>query len=366
MKITSLRLNINQFVCFAICLALMLVIPITRDHKILGMNIEKSTDNTDEKDVPLTHNPDGSITVNTTKIGNEIIGYGGPTPVEINVVDGKISKVKILPNNETPEYIGAVENSYLLDSLEGMTLKEAAEAKLDGVSGATYSSNAVIGNIKAGVNYAMNQSVSEQPAESPEHPLDAKWYVTIAVILCGAIIPLFLKSRGYRYVQLLLDVVILGFWGGIFLSYSIMVSALSNGLWRVILIPVALLLVTAFIYPMFGKMNHYCNWLCPYGAIQELASKCFPKKLAVKEKTSRYLTTARNILWFGLMWLLWTGIWFDWMGYEPFAAFFFNDASWVVLGIAGVFLVLSFFIQRPYCRFVCPTGTLFKLSEGQK
>lgn len=358
----TLNLRINQFVCFAICLLLMLVIPITRDHRIFGFDI-KSGD--DDKVETVRTTPDGEIVVNTTDIGKDIIGYGGTTPVEITIKDGHILKVVTLPNQETPEFYGAVRNSDLLESLDGLTLEEAANAPLDGVSGATYSSNAIIKNIRLGVNYALDESHLPPKEANGAGELDFRWYATLFIILCGAVIPLFLKNMKYRYLQLILNVAILGFWGGTFISYSIMVSALSNGITRIVLIPVALMLVTAFIYPMFGKVNHYCTWLCPYGSLQELVGKCCPVKIKISQLVAKWLSTGRQVLWFGLMWLLWTGLWFDWMGYEPFAAFFFHDASWVTLGIAIGFVVLSLFVQRPYCRFVCPTGSLFKFSEGR-
>lgn len=363
MKKNKLEIRVGQYVCFAICLLLMIVVPITRDHKLIGFNLPVG--DSEEKVETLTENPDGTMVINTTDIGKNIIGYGGPTPLEITVKDNRIVKVKTLPNQETPEFFGAIRNSDMLESFEGMTLQEATFPHVDGVSGATYSSRAVINNVKAAAAYAINEKVEETPAQSG-HELDFKWCATIVIILMGAVIPLFLKNKNYRYLQLILNVVVLGFWGGTFISYSLMVSYLSNGITQVVLIPAALMLVTAFIYPMFGKVNHYCTWICPYGSIQDLAGKCFKKKLNIPTSLGKYLTVFREVLWFVLMWLLWTGLWFDWMGYEPFAAFFIKDASPAVLGIAGGFLVLSLFVQRPYCRFVCPTGSLFKFSEGRR
>lgn len=342
----------------------MLIVPIVHSNKLIG--IELGRDAEEEATPTMTVASDGTITVNTTEIGKDIIGYAGPTPVEITIADGKIKKIKPLQNRETPEFYGAVRNSNLFESLDGKTLAEAAETRLDGVSGATYTSSALIQNIRAGVNYALDEGSTAAVAAPAETPLGLKFYFTLVVVACGALLPLWLKSRKYRYLQLALNVGILGFWGGTFVSYSLMVSYLTNGITQVALIPVALMLVTAFIYPMFGKVDYYCTWLCPYGALQELAGKVVKWKLPVSTKVAKGLGVFRNVLWFALMWLLWTGLWFDWMGYEPFAAFFFKDASPVVLGIAGGFILLSLVVQRPYCRFVCPTGSLFKLAEGRK
>lgn len=360
-KITT-KLRIRQFSCFIVCLLLMLVVPIWRDHKIIGINLPH--EGNVENEIETIRKTDNGFIINTTKICKDITGYGGATPVEITVTDGKISKITPLKNQETPEFYGAIRNSDLVESLDGMTLEEASKARIDGVSGATYSSNAIIGNIKGGISYALdnNVNIAEHQAESEKLPL--KFYITIVIILAGGIIPFFVKDKRYRTLQMILNVLLLGFWGGTFISYSLMTSYLSNGITKVVMIPTALMLVAAFIYPFFGKKNYYCAWLCPYGSLQELMGKCIKYKFRLSPGILKGLNYFRESLWFILMWLLWTGLWFDWMGYEPFAAFFFVDASIVTLSIAGGFVILSLFIQRPYCRFVCPTGSLFKFAEG--
>lgn len=353
--------RLRQYISFFICLMLMLVVPIWRDNKIIGINLGSKHE---DKIETIIEKPDGTIIINTTEIGKNIMGYGGITPVEIQIRNGVIEKIVPLKNQETPEFYGAVRNSNILESLDGMTLEEAAKTDIDGISGATYTSNAIIANMKGGIAYALDANIvsAEKQAESAKLPL--KWYITIIIIVAGGIIPLYIKDKRYRTLQLVLNVLLLGFWGGTFISYSLMTSCLTNGITKVIMIPTALMLIAAFIYPFFGKKDYYCLWMCPYGSLQELLGKCVKIKIKMKPKLIKALNYFREALWFVLMWLLWTGLWFDWMGYEPFAAFFFTDASVVTLCIAGAFLILSLFIQRPYCRFVCPTGSLFKFAEG--
>lgn len=357
-KLTSLR--IRQWIGFIICMMIMVVTPIWKDHKIFGIQLSHSNE---EKIETLRETENGFI-INTAEIGKDIIGYGGQTPVEITVSDGVIKKITLLPNQETPEFFGAIRNSDLVDRLEGKTLEEASQMPMDGVSGATYSSKAIIGNIKTGIAYGMDQNINLVNTKEEREKLPLKFYITIVIIVAGGVIPLFFKDKRYRTLQLILNVLLLGFWGGTFISYSLMTSYAANGITQIMMIPTGLMLIAAFIYPFFGKKDYYCLWICPYGSLQELLGKSVKYKLKMKPRLIKILTYFREALWFVLMWLLWTGLWFDWMGYEPFAAFFFKDASAVTLGIAGAFLILSLFIQRPYCRFVCPTGTLFKYSEG--
>jgi NosR/NirI family nitrous oxide reductase transcriptional regulator len=99
-----------------------------------------------------------SFVVNTTKSGKSVTGFAGPTPVEITVTDGRIEKVVALPNKETPAYFKQVQDSPIFTKLLGKTVKEASEVQLDAVSGATFSSKAVIENIRLGLKEAAKKA----------------------------------------------------------------------------------------------------------------------------------------------------------------------------------------------------------------
>jgi uncharacterized protein with FMN-binding domain len=74
--------------------------------------------------------------------------------LKITVVDGVVASVEALPNTETPRFFEQVLASGLLKSVVGKKPAEAAGMKLDAVSGATYSSQAVIENLRAGLKEA--------------------------------------------------------------------------------------------------------------------------------------------------------------------------------------------------------------------
>ena len=95
-----------------------------------------------------------TVVINTEKLGKEVLGYAGPTPIEITVTDGKVAKIEALPNVESPGFFQRVQESTIFTALIGKTVKEASEVKLDAVSGATYSSKAVIENIRLGLKEA--------------------------------------------------------------------------------------------------------------------------------------------------------------------------------------------------------------------
>lgn len=102
---------------------------------------------------PRPKGPD-TLKVNTTDLGKDIMGYNGPTPVEIKVVSDTIVAIQALSNVEGPRYMQACREAGLLEKLVGRTVKEAKTIELDAVSGATYTSNALIQNIRLALEKA--------------------------------------------------------------------------------------------------------------------------------------------------------------------------------------------------------------------
>ena len=94
----------------------------------------------------------GMTVVNTTTLAADVDGYNDVTPVKIYIKGNKIVKVEALPNQETPRYFAKVKKE-LLSRWNGMTVKKAQTAQVDVVTGATFSSKAVIENVRRGLKY---------------------------------------------------------------------------------------------------------------------------------------------------------------------------------------------------------------------
>lgn len=79
-----------------------------------------------------------------------INGFNGPTPLQIALDNhGKIIEVRVLANNETPNFLKRVVDAGFLNSWNGLTIEEALNKKVDAVSGATYSSKGIQNSLKA-------------------------------------------------------------------------------------------------------------------------------------------------------------------------------------------------------------------------
>lgn len=301
--------------------------------------------------------PDGSSVIHTSVLPDETEGYGGPVNMDIFIKDGKIAKIEPLPNEETPSFFDRA--SELFSNWIDKTPEEALQMKVDAVSGATYTSNAIISNINAGLTYYEGSAKKKQTPVIPW-----KMWIALAVTLAACVVPLFAKNKIYHNVQLIANVIVLGFWCGQYLDYMLILKSISNGFILPVGLVTIVMLVAAFVYPLFGHAQYYCTHICPLGSAQQLAGELCGYKIHMSPKVIKALDWFRKILWAVLMLLLWTDTLTDWMDLELFQAFGVETASWWIIGAAAVFIIMSLVISRPYCRFVCPTGSLFKRAEN--
>jgi len=130
--------------------------------------------------------PSPSESVYTQPFCSEIIGYNDVVPLKINMEHGIISGVEILENSETPKYMSRVVESRLVEKFSGMTSSEAANSQIDAVSGATFTSNAIIKSVRATMkNY-----------DESHHP--GIWGWQLAGVLCSIVAILIFNTISAR------------------------------------------------------------------------------------------------------------------------------------------------------------------------
>lgn len=95
---------------------------------------------------------DGMYVVNTTTLGKNVTGYVSTTPLKIYIQKNKVVKIEALKNEETPKYFERVKKG-LLDKWNGLKVNDAQKLQVDGITGATFSSDAVKENVKLGLDY---------------------------------------------------------------------------------------------------------------------------------------------------------------------------------------------------------------------
>ena len=355
---------------------------ILRDGRILGHDLREAHEAKALKNDTLEVTPDGAFVVNTKPLAKDVQGYGGPVPLKIHIKDGRVAAVEAEPNAESPDFFNRAKE--LLNHWQNKSVDEALAEEVDAVSGATFSSRAIIANMQRGLAYAKQhgqwgEDGSVGALETGASPIvgsedgsvgaletGASPIVALVVVLLGAVVPLFYNNRRLHLVQLAVNVVVLGLWTGTFVSYTLFMRIFAGGVSLSAIGALAaplLMLIVALIYPLAGRSGHYCANICPFGSAQELAGKLSRRKLRITPRILKLLSVLRNLLWGVLMALLLTGTCTAWIDYELFTAFLYSSASVWVTVLAALFLVLSVWVPRPYCRFVCPTGALIKSVE---
>ena len=355
---------------------------ILRDGRILGHDLREAHEAKALKNDTLEVTPDGAFVVNTKPLAKDVQGYGGPVPLKIHIKDGRVAAVEAEPNAESPDFFNRAKE--LLNHWQNKSVDEALAEEVDAVSGATFSSRAIIANMQRGLAYAKQHGqwgedgsvgalgTSAPPIVGSEDgsvgalETGASPIVALIVVLLGAVVPLFYNNRRLHLVQLAVNVVVLGLWTGTFVSYTLFMRIFAGGVSLSAIGAFAapmLMLIVALIYPLAGRSGHYCANVCPFGSAQELAGKLSRRKLRITPRVLKLLSVLRNLLWGVLMALLLTGTCTAWIDYELFTAFLYSSASVWVTVLAALFLVLSVWVPRPYCRFVCPTGALVKSVE---
>lgn len=349
---------------------------ILRDGRIFGHDLRQThaaVVSVAQGSDTLEVQPDGTFVVNTRVLAKDVQGYGGPVPLKIHIgKDGKLTAIEAEPNAESPDFFDRAKE--LFSRWQGKTIDEAMAEDVDAVSGATFSSKAIIRNVQRGLAYTKQHGLADggkgAQEESAERTVATSWtlgsIVALIAVLLGAVVPLFTNNRRLHLVQLVVNVVVLGLWTGTFVSYTLFLRFFAGGVSLSAIGTLAaplLMLIVALLYPLAGRSGHYCAHVCPFGSAQELAGKLSRRKLRITPRVLRVLTALRNLLWGVLMALLLTGTCTAWIDYELFTAFIYSSASVWVIVLAVLFLVLSVWVPRPYCRFVCPTGALMKSVE---
>lgn len=301
------------------------------------------------------------LVVSSAPFAHDVLGYAGPTPIYIRArVNGTIVAVAAADNAETPNFFSRAWDG-VASAYVGHSLSEAAQLQVDAVSGATFSSRAIMANMQRASAAAIAQDTAADAAPTIGWVRTA---IVAVVLLFGLIVSVrFKHSKPLRIVVLLLNIGVLGFWCGQFLSVTLLRGWLANGLDPVAYLPTLLVLAVALVPTFFRHKHHYCSWVCPYGSLQEIAALIPGLRIEVSPKGYAVLRHVRFGALALLLFLLWMGLATAVLDYEPFSGFLLSVAEPAVIALAAAFVVLSIFVPRLWCKALCPMGSFLDLAE---
>lgn len=290
-------------------------------------------------------------------------GYGGIVPLLIGVDDNlTITKIILLTNNETSDYIEAIYGNEFIGRWQGVSLEEAMKLQVDIVSGATHTSEAVIAGVRNSASSVMKSDASV--ITEPNLWALVKDLLFLSLMALSLVMVFKKGTAKYRTIYLFLVLAIMGLILNKALSVQLLHGWLLDGFsWRANW-QSSVVFLLALAISFIGKRKFYCNYLCPMGALQELTNRFTPfkrRKLPTRFKgiTAKeiYLTLIGGALLLGFS---------PELSYlEPFMFFSFR-----IVGIGLIFfglavIVLSLFYSKPWCS-VCPTGCLLDTISYQK
>ena len=146
----------------------------------------------------------------------------------------------------------------------------------------------------------------------------------------------------------------------------------SNGVWDNILFePIYVILgIFIIITTLIWGRGIFCGWLCPFGTIQDIIYKFktllkfktfeIPDSIHSKLIYLKYIILSSIII--GAMYATGTNILFE---FEPFKTIIedkFNTSTILILWSLAL-LIFVFFIERGFCRYLCPTGAALGLAS---
>lgn len=292
-------------------------------------------------------------------LGNGV-GYGGRTEVALTVSpQGDIQRIAVISSKDTSSYLDKVVQSDLMALLLGKNIK--APLGIDGVSGATVSSNALSQALELAADSVRVELFGFSLVEDKSALVHFR-LLDVMAILMFALAVWVNKTRHrkkylFNWALLLTSMCLFGFYSSTLISSSTM-GILISGAWLTGLgnYTSLILLSLVLLYIVVSNRNVYCSTLCPFGAAQECLAKLGNAK-----------TTSLNDLvfeWFPRALLLTTlcfGLYFRnpaSLSYEPFGIMFGMIGSLYLFVLTALTVITALVVKRPWCRTICPMNPM--------
>ncbi|KAA3656787.1 MAG: FMN-binding protein [Chloroflexi bacterium] len=299
----------------------------------------------------------------------EAVGYGGPIVVAVGVdLEGNVVETAVSDHVETPSFFKRVMDADFTEQLLGKTYHDAfqLDEDIDGITGATYTSRALAVATLAGSQKVARDQLNLEVA-SPPAPTIFFGIPEISVLALYAV-GYFAHQRKFKYkkqarwVMLITGMVVLGFWFNLPLTISKINTFLLGywPQWQTNLYWYFLLGGIFFVLTVDNK-NAYCAWFCPFGAAQECMGAIGGAKISGPRKYRRFFVwLQRGLAWAAIMIALLfrnPGL----SSFEVFGTLFSFTGSIIMFGLLGIILVMSLFVKRPWCNFLCPLDPVYDI-----
>ena len=185
----------------------------------------------------------------------------------------------------------------------------------------------------------------------------------------------------YRMIiQIIFFILLPGLYASTFLGLKTLYLGILNGNLDAATILSSLVEVIAVIPVTILLGRFFCGWMCAFGAVSDwlyaFSKKVFKIKFKMPEIVDQILKYVKYIILLFLAIILWHVNWSFLKGTSPWDAFGYiftikdvPDISGAVTNVTvgTILLVLilgsSMFVERFFCRYMCPLGAVFTLTS---
>ena len=292
-------------------------------------------------------------------------------------MDGECVGLVVDQTYENEPYARYLNDEYsFLNLYRGKTLSELAAMDpkalgIEGVSGATMTSRSVTDALPIAATAVIKSRSKSDQANSKvrvvTRSLISYWadFVTVILTLIGVTFSFTKLSRKkwFRLSFQLAVIVLLGFVNGHLLSQASIEGWAAHGVPWSVVPGLVLLSLAALLIPIVSKHQPYCQHICPFGAIQQLArAKPVRKRIKWTLKIPTRVAWWLELIPFVLLAIVILSAILrtttNLAAIEPFDAFAFRVAGWATISIFIFGLLMSLVSPMAYCRFGCPTGAM--------
>jgi hypothetical protein len=289
-------------------------------------------------------------------------GYGGELKLAVAVSsEGTVLGLTVVGHKETTSFFRRVLRSQLFEHLKGKAHSDPFNLgqDVDGVTGATYSSRALVEAVKTASRQVAVKVLNLAPVEepSPRIQFGLPEGVLLGLFLFGLITRWrrFRLKEAARWVSMLVGITVIGF----VLNKPFTLVFINKILlgfwpkWQLELYWYILLGGIVFI-TLIDNRNPYCEWFCPFGATQECLGLIGGAKVRVPDRLHASLRWFQRGIALTSVVLAMIFRNPSVSSYEVFGAFFRLIGTNFHFVLLAVVLVAALFIRRPWCSYLCP------------
>jgi NosR/NirI family nitrous oxide reductase transcriptional regulator len=306
----------------------------------------------------------------TDQVEPRVRGYADEISLLVGIDDSAVvTGVRLIDHAETPSYMKKIVEAGFLERMAGRRLG-ADLAGVDAVTGATITSEAIRRDVLQSGGALSAERLGIEIEGAGARPGFARALLdphSIAVLLAMGLAVVAFVARSFRAgraISLAAGFLVLGLYCNLPLSTAHFTDLASLKLPPPSNAPLIILLCFVFATGLIFRSRVYCDYVCPFAAVQEAIYAVSKRRPAVSDRLWRGAAFVRHLILFVIAIAVALGGYRAAAAMEPYL-FLFNPGAavlpWIYVGVA---VGAAFFVRRFWCRLFCPCGACVEIASS--